>query len=277
MQFETLRACLRLGFVGVVGLAGCAGNGDGLDQSGRPATGGADAPLTADLKSIQDHVFTPICTQCHIDATAPLGFRLDEASAYAMLVNAPSAEVSSLHRVTPGDPDSSYLIQKLEGHAAVGGQMPLGQPPLPAATIAIIRQWITNGALATAAAVDVMPMQIHAVTPSADAPLVAAGAPILLQAAGELNAATVNDSSVVLTRSDGDGSFSEGNEVRVQPIHIEVRSLDPTVLAISLESGAWVADSYRLSISGHGDARVMDRDGLPAGDFTLQFSVGGTP
>jgi len=277
MQFETLRACLRLGFVGVVGLAGCAGNGDGLDQSGRPATGGADAPLTADLKSIQDHVFTPICTQCHIDATAPLGFRLDEASAYAMLVNAPSAEVSSLHRVTPGDPDSSYLIQKLEGHAAVGGQMPLGQPPLPAATIAIIRQWITNGALATAAAVDVMPMQIHAVTPSADAPLVAAGAPILLQAAGELNAATVNDSSVVLTRSGGDGSFSEGNEVRVQPIHIEVRSLDPTVLAISLESGAWVADSYRLSISGHGDARVMDRDGLPAGDFTLQFSVGGTP
>src|SRR6185295_10328351 len=145
------------------------------------------------------------------------------------LVNAPSAEVSSLHRVTPGDPDSSYLIQKLEGHAAVGGQMPLGQPPLPAATIAIIRQWITNGALATAAAMDVMPMQIHAVTPSADAPLVAAGAPILL------NAATVNDSSVVLTRSGGDGSFSEGNEVRVQPIHIEVRSLDPTVLAISLE------------------------------------------
>ena len=277
MQFETLRACLRLGFVGVVGLAGCAGNGDGLDQNGRPTTGGADAPLTADLKSIQDHVFTPICTQCHIGAAAPLGFRLDEASAYAMLVNAPSAEVSSLHRVTPGDPDSSYLIQKLEGHAAVGGQMPLGQPPLPAATIAIIRQWITNGALATAAAVDVMPMQIHAITPAAGESLAPAGSEILLQAAGELNAATVNDSSVLLIRSGGDGSFSEGNEVRVQPIHIEVRSLDPTVLAISLDGGAWISDSYRFSISGQGDARVMDHDGLPAGNFTLQFSVGGTP
>ncbi len=62
-----------------------------------------------------------------VGAAAPLGFRLDAASAYAMLVNALSVEVPTLLRVSPGNPDSSYLIQKLEGHAAVGGQMPLGQ------------------------------------------------------------------------------------------------------------------------------------------------------
>ena len=107
--------------------------------------------------------------------------------------------------------------------------------------------------------------------------LASSGGEILLQATGELNAATVNDSSAVLVRSGGDGSFSEGNEVRVLPIHLEVRSLDPTVLAISIAGGTWTPDRYQLSIAGHGDARVMDHDGLPAGDFTLQFSVGGTP
>lgn len=74
-------------------LAGCAGNGEGLDPNGRPVTAGSSTPLTPDLQSIQDHVFTPICTQCHVGAAAPLGFRLDADSAYAMLVNAPSVEV----------------------------------------------------------------------------------------------------------------------------------------------------------------------------------------
>jgi hypothetical protein len=34
--------------------------------------------------------------------------------------------VSSLLRVKPGDPSNSYVIQKLESHAAVGERMPLG-------------------------------------------------------------------------------------------------------------------------------------------------------
>src|SRR5689334_13236743 len=131
-------------------LAACGGSGEGLDENGRPGDGngggGSGSTLTPDLQSIQEHVFTPICSVCHAGAAAPLGFRLDAASAFAMLVNAPSVEVPSLRRVSPGNPDASYLIQKLEGHAAVGGQMPLGQAPLPQATINVIRQWISNGA-----------------------------------------------------------------------------------------------------------------------------------
>src|SRR5262245_12326579 len=95
-------------------LIGCAGDGTGLDMNGRPvSSGGAEEqPLTPTLQSIQDNVFTPICTQCHIGAAAPLGLRLDEGSSFAMLVNAPSVEVPSLLRVSPGHPDDSYLIQK---------------------------------------------------------------------------------------------------------------------------------------------------------------------
>jgi hypothetical protein len=57
-----------------------------------------------------------------------------------------SLEVGALNRVTPGDPDNSYVIQKLEGTAAVGARMPQGGPFLDQATIDMIRQWITDGA-----------------------------------------------------------------------------------------------------------------------------------
>ena len=86
-------------------LAGCGGSGEGLDQNGRPDDGnggGSGSTLTPDLQSIQEHVFTPICSVCHAGAAAPLGFRLDAGSAFAMLVNAPSVEVPSLRRVSPG-------------------------------------------------------------------------------------------------------------------------------------------------------------------------------
>jgi hypothetical protein len=154
--------------------------------------------------------------------------------------------------------------------------MPLGQPPLPAGTIAVIRQWIANGALPEAASqVDVMPMQIRAIAPSPGESVPASHAEILLQADGELSLATVNPQSVELVRSGGDGSFEEGNEVRMAPVHVEVRSLAPTVLAISLADGSWIADTYRLTLPGDSAAPVRDSEGIPAARISLQFSVGG--
>ena len=131
-------------------MPGCGGgSGEGLDANGRPIGEGTDptGPMTASFASIQSHVFTPICSVCHAGGSAPAGLRLDAANSYAMLVGVNSVEVSSLKRVAPGDPDNSYVIQKLEGHAAVGARMPFGGPYLDAGTIAMIRQWISNGAL----------------------------------------------------------------------------------------------------------------------------------
>jgi methionine-rich copper-binding protein CopC len=136
-------------------LAGCAGNGVGLDANGNPIVAGSSGPtaLTADFQSIQDNVFTPICTKCHIGADAPEGLQLDQAHSYALLVGVPSAEIPSILRVKAGDPTNSYLIQKLEGASGiVGVQMPFGGPYLPQSTIAVIQQWITNGAAPAAAA-----------------------------------------------------------------------------------------------------------------------------
>ena len=91
-------------------------------------------------------IFTSRCTECHSGAGAPQGLRLDSANSYANLVGVASREVPSLERVEPGDPDNSYLVQKVEGTAAVGGRMPLGRTPLTADQIALIRQWISEGA-----------------------------------------------------------------------------------------------------------------------------------
>src|SRR5665213_4083702 len=136
-------------------LAGCAGNGMGLDANGNPIGSGSSAPvpLAANFQSLQDNVFTPICTRCHIGADAPEGLQLDAGHSYALLVGVPSAEVPGVLRVKPGDPADSYLIRKLQGSSGiVGVQMPFGGPYLPQSTIDFIEQWITNGAPPASAA-----------------------------------------------------------------------------------------------------------------------------
>lgn len=141
---------LEAGSIAAAGLlAGCGGgSGEGLDSGGRPLSegGGASGAAVASLASIQAQVLTPLCTVCHAGSAAPLGLRLDAANSYLALVGVASVEVPALQRVAPGRPDDSYLVQKLEGHAAVGARMPLGGPYLDASTVTLIRQWITAGA-----------------------------------------------------------------------------------------------------------------------------------
>ena len=106
------------------------------------------SPVT--LTQIQTQVFTPICSGCHTGPTSnflPSGMNLSNAaSSHAALVNVASIQMGSLDRVEPGDPDNSYLIRKLEGTGAFD-RMPQGGPFLDDATMAMIRQWITDGAL----------------------------------------------------------------------------------------------------------------------------------
>jgi hypothetical protein len=155
-------------------IAGCAGNGEGLDANGRPiADGTVSIALSADFQSIQDNVFTPICSVCHVGGGAPMGLRLDAADSFNLLVGVPSTEVPAILRVKPGDPDNSYIIQKLEGHASVGARMPFGGPYLTADTVAFIRQWISNGAppAATAALQTAEKFAVVSVVPDSSEPV----------------------------------------------------------------------------------------------------------
>jgi len=104
------------------------------------------------LQSIQDNVFTPSCgvSGCHTGPTGPVlpgGMDLSNAAAsFASLVGVTSIEQPPELRVAANDADASYLIQKVEGRAAVGAQMPLGGQALDQETIDAIRAWIDQGA-----------------------------------------------------------------------------------------------------------------------------------
>lgn len=266
-------------------LTACAGNGEGLDENGRPM-GGQEQPLTPEFSSIQSKVFNTYCTQCHSGAAAPLGLRLDEGASYAMLVNTPSAEVPALVRVAPNNPDASYLIQKIEGTAAVGGRMPLNLPPLPADTIAVIRQWIANGAppSATALSSAAMPATLDAVWPMAGSVVEPGSADIVISSSAELDTTLLAANVITLRTSGGDGDFDNGNEMSL-PVAVSVRSLDPTVLAITAAPRELLPEHYELRISGSDPLALADRaatpidgnrDGQPGGDFIVRFEVGHT-
>ena len=109
--------------------------------------------LQPSLESIQANIFTPTCSVagCHSGPAGPIlpsGMDLSSADAsFASLVNVASVEVPMTPRVAGGDANNSYLVNKLEGSAAVGSRMPSGGPFLDQSTIDVIRTWIDSGAL----------------------------------------------------------------------------------------------------------------------------------
>jgi hypothetical protein len=100
---------------------------------------------------IQSQIFTPICAKsgCHAGSTGGQeGLILDRGVSYGLLVGHPATENSTLNRVEPGSPESSYLILKLRGDPSItGSRMPQDGPPyLTSEQIAGIAAWIRAGA-----------------------------------------------------------------------------------------------------------------------------------
>jgi hypothetical protein len=102
------------------------------------------------LSSIQASIFTPICSVCHtgVGTTLPGALNLTTAAAaYKALVGQLTVEKPTVEFVSPGNPNTSYVIQKLQGAVGItGAQMPLGGPYLSTAQITSISQWISAGA-----------------------------------------------------------------------------------------------------------------------------------
>ena len=131
-------------------------NAKATDVDGNVGVDAADvvvsnnAPVT--LSQLQTAVFTPKCSGCHNGSNPPGGAlpgsqNLTAGNSFAALVGVASLEQPGLRRVKQGDPDNSYLIQKLEGLAGISGsRMPLGGPFLDQATIDQIKAWIASGA-----------------------------------------------------------------------------------------------------------------------------------
>ena len=127
-------------------------NVDGLALDGDYVADFEIQGLQATLDSIQANIFAVSCAVagCHsgpMGPSLPQGMDLSTAdNSYDNLVGVLSVQAAPLLRVSAGDANNSYLVQKLEGTAAAGQQMPFGGTPLDQASIDVIRAWIDAGA-----------------------------------------------------------------------------------------------------------------------------------
>ena len=135
--------------VAVTALAGCD---EKLSKLAGPTPGlePTFASIQQDIFETTDSAGRQACTVCHTstERNPAGGMNVNHDVAYDQLVNASVRGKAGAIRVIPGDPDNSYLIQKLEGRAdIVGRRMPFNGPPfLTDGQILIIRRWIAIGA-----------------------------------------------------------------------------------------------------------------------------------
>jgi hypothetical protein len=271
-------------------LAACGGGSGYGGDDGAPPEPPPPSSFGPNFSEIQDEVFTPTCavSGCHTGAGAPEGLRLDEANSFGMLVGVASSQAPSILRVAPGDPDDSYLIQKLEGTASVGAQMPEGGPPLPQDRIDVIRQWITDGAID-----DREPsseaIRVTSLSPMPDSELETAPDEIIAMFDRELDVSTVNAETFILEASGGDGTFSDGNEEQVAAAEITTPDTSPMSATFVLGGTFFAEDTYRVRLLGSGASVILDLDanaldgefsgtfpsgdGAEGGDFEAQFTI----
>jgi hypothetical protein len=234
--------------------------------------GAPGGSVTADFQSIQANVFTPICSVCHIGASAPEGLQLDAAHSYNLLVGVPSNEQPSLLRVKAGDPDNSYMVHKIEGLAGItGGQMPLGETPLPQATIDAIRQWVTNGAPNASAAAAAQMFAVQTTAPLDKATVKAPLARILVTFTQDVDASLVNDSTTMLERIDP-ASAAAGGAQRM-PATARLAPTNPAVLLIT-PSAQLQTGIYRVTVRGTGGGALANMNAATLGANTsFEFTV----
>ena len=128
----------------------CGGGGQSrTDQSNIAAKSGADPSQTAAVgfKGDVEPIFTMKCanSSCH-GAAKSADLQLSADMAYGNIVNVKSSEQPQYMRIKPGEPDSSYIVMKIEGRQKFGMQMPLTGGALSDKQIQVIRSWVQAGA-----------------------------------------------------------------------------------------------------------------------------------
>ena len=288
------------------GLAGCAGNGEGLNSTGLPigsssgsgsSSGGSTGTVTADFQSIQENVFTPICSPCHSGAGAPRGLMLDAAHSYNDIVGIPSVEQPSLDRVKASDPDSSYLVRKIEGAPGISGaQMPYMEQPLPQSTIDAIRQWITDGAPqgASPAAGSVNAMQrIQELANTTSAPFtITQTSPVDTAVADQpvshivvafnhdVDASLINYTTLAVERV-GSGAAAEAADANTPAVHLPsyaaLAAGNPRAIIIT-PAAPLLPGTYRVTVRGTGGGALADLNAQALGsDYSFTFTVDASP
>jgi hypothetical protein len=110
------------------------------------------ASIQANIFEVSDSSGRLACITCHtnVGRTPAANLNLLHDVAYDQLVNRASAQRASWSLVSPGNPNASYLVEKLVATPSapiVGFRMPRNTPPyLTDGQILVIKRWIENGA-----------------------------------------------------------------------------------------------------------------------------------
>ena len=260
-----------------------------FNQNNPPPTGGPPPPppppgasFGPNFSEIQAGLFGPSCAtaNCHSGGAPAANLNLEAANSYAMLIGIPATQDPGVQRVNPGNPGLSYLITKLEGPGASGGQMPPAGA-IAQADIDVVRQWIFDGAIDDTVVVQ-DPIRVASLSPMPGQALTAPPAQIVAGFDREVDAATVNANTFLLQRSGGDGTFTDGNEVAITAASISVPVANPQSAIFDLTGVTLVDDSYLVSLLGDGGSVIMDLDanaldgdgdGNAGGDYFAPFSI----
>ncbi|MGV6850797.1 MAG: Ig-like domain-containing protein [bacterium] len=119
--------------------------------SGCDNLNGVNVTQNVDFQSQIQPIFDQNCANCHTNGGNNGGLKLDSGQSFNNLVNVSALNAPALNRVTPSNLSTSFLFQKVNCNQPDGGsRMPLGGQ-LSAANQAMIRDWINQGALESAA------------------------------------------------------------------------------------------------------------------------------
>jgi hypothetical protein len=260
--------------------------GNGSQPPPPPPPPGGFGPT---FSEIQANVFTPSCatSNCHAGTLLGGGLDLTAANSYAMLVGVASTQSAGVQRVNPGNPNNSYLIQKLEGPGASGNQMP-PSAALPQADITTIRQWISDGAIDDRVASST-PIRVTSLSIVPGSTLTTTPGQITAGFDRDLDANTVNTNTFILQRSNNDGVFGDGDDIAITAASVTVPGANPRSAVFSLSGVMLDDDTYRIRLLGTGASIIMDLDanaldgefsgafpsgnGVAGGDFAAQFTM----
>jgi hypothetical protein len=150
----------------VIGSAGCSTDPPASPDAAPICTaydaGVAEVSAKTVTRAQVDAIFQTSCSfssSCH--GTSPGSSRLylptrDKGDWYPNVVNVASTTHKTMKRVVPGDPQNSFLVQKLtDGLCAIdkdcnsgvcGDRMPQASDPLPKEDFDVIVAWVREGA-----------------------------------------------------------------------------------------------------------------------------------
>lgn len=254
-----------------------------------PTTPPPTGSFGPNFSEIQTSVFTPDCATsgCHAGANPAASLNLDATNSYMMLVGVASSQDAGIQRVNPSNPNTSYLIQKLEGTAGSGGVMP-PSGALPQADIDVIRQWITAGAIDDRVVAST-PIRVASLSVTPNSTIDTGPAQITAGFDREVDASTINVNTFVLEGSNNDGVFDDGDNIAITAASVSVPAANAQSAVFDLSGVNLADDTYRIRLLGAGASIVMDLEanaldgefsgafpsgnGTAGGTFAAQFTV----